>query len=51
VVGEADVQRVTVGGRVHRDRLDPELVQGADHAHRDLAAVRNEDPGEHQRCT
>ena len=39
LVGEADVQRVAVGGRVDGDRLDAELVQRPDHAHRDLAAV------------
>ena len=48
LVGEADVQRVAVGGRVHRDGLDPELVERADHAHRDLAPVRDEDAGEHR---
>ena len=37
------MHRVGVGGRVDRDRLDAELVQRADHAHRDLAAVRDED--------
>ena len=42
------MQRVAVGGRVHGDGLDPELVQRADHAHRDLAPVRDEDPREHR---
>ncbi len=46
-VGEPDVQRVLVGGRVDGDRLDAELVQGADHAHGDLAAVGDEDTVEH----
>src|SRR5581483_3051805 len=48
VVGLAHVQRVGVGGRVDRDRLAPELVQRANHPHRDLAPVRDEDPVEHQ---
>ena len=47
-VGEPDVQRVLVRRRVDGDGLDPELVQGADHAHGDLAAVRNQDAAEHQ---
>jgi hypothetical protein len=29
------------------DRLDAELAQGANHPHRHLAAVRNENAGEH----
>ena len=37
-----------VGGRVDGDRLDAELVQRADHAHGDLAAVRDEHAREHQ---
>jgi hypothetical protein len=41
VVGEPDVQRLRVRGRVDGDRLDPELMEGADHADRDLAAVRD----------
>src|SRR4029078_9910046 len=48
-VGELDVERVAVGRRVHRDGLDPELVQCADHAHGDLAPVRDEHSLEH-RC-
>ena len=46
-VGEPDVQRVLVRGRVDRDRLDAELVQGADHADGDLPPVRYEDAVEH----
>ena len=42
-VGEPDVQRVAVGGRVHGDGLDPELAAGADDADRDLAAVGDQD--------
>ena len=37
-----------VGRRVDGDGLDAELVERADHAHGDLAAVRDEDAGEHQ---
>ena len=48
-IREPDVHRLFVGGRVDRDRLDLELVQRADHADRDLAAVRYEDAGKHQR--
>src|SRR5262249_58600058 len=47
VVGEADVQRVGIGRRVHRDRLDPELVECADDAHRDLAAIRDQHARKH----
>src|SRR4051812_3545425 len=50
LVGETHVQRVGVGGRVDGDRLDPQLVQRADDAHGDLAAVRNQYAGEHQTC-
>ena len=46
-VGEPDVERVGVGGRVDRDRLDVQLVQGADDADGDLSAVRDEDAREH----
>jgi hypothetical protein len=35
------VQRLAVGGRVDGDRLDPELVQGADDPNGDLAAIRD----------
>jgi len=41
------VEGVLVGGRVHGDRLDAELVQRADDAHGDLAAVGYEDAIEH----
>ena len=48
LVGEPHVQRVAVGGRVDGDSLDPELVQRPDHAHRDLAAVRDQHAREHR---
>ncbi len=43
LVGEAHVQRVAVGGRMHRDRLDAHLLARPDDAARDLAAVRDQD--------
>ena len=42
-----DVEGIAVGGRVHGDRFDPELVQGTDDPHGDLAPVRYEDAREH----
>ena len=48
-VGQLDVQRVGVGSRVDGDRLDVELVERADHAHRDLATVGDEHALEHRR--
>ena len=49
LVGEPDVQRVAVGGRVDGDGLDPELVAGADDPDRDLAPVGDQDAVEHRR--
>jgi hypothetical protein len=49
LIGELDVQRVGVGGRVDRDRLDAHLATGADDAERDLAAVGDQDLLEHAR--
>ena len=48
VIGEPDVQRLTVGFGKHRDRFDPELFARADDPQGDLPAVRNEDFLEHQ---
>src|SRR5919201_1309355 len=48
-IGDARVQRALVGGRVDGDGLDAEFVQRTNDAHRDLAAVRNQDAREHQR--
>jgi len=50
LVGEADVQRVAVGGRVDRHRLDAELAAGPDDPQRDLAAIGDEDFPEHRRA-
>ena len=47
LLGQLDVQCVAVGRRVDRDRLDPELVQGTDHADGDLATVCDEHAVEH----
>ena len=39
---------VGVGGRMHRDGRDAELLAGAQHAQRDLAAIGDQDFVEHQ---
>jgi hypothetical protein len=41
------VLRVAVGFGIDGDRRDAELVEGANHADGDLAAVGNQDLGEH----
>ena len=41
-VGQPHPGAVAIGRRVDRDGLDAELVAGADHAHGDLAPVRDE---------
>src|SRR5437763_2842771 len=43
LVGEAHVQRVAVGGRMHRDRLDAHLLARPDYPARYLASVRDQD--------
>jgi len=47
LVGEPDMHGVGVGGRVHGDRRYTELLAGAEHPERDLAAVGDEDFIEH----
>ena len=47
LVGEAHMHGVGVGGRMHRDRRNAELLAGAQHAQRDLAAIGDEDFIEH----
>ena len=47
LVGKPHVHGVLVGGRMHRDRGDAELLAGAQHAQRDLAAVCDQDFVEH----
>ena len=46
-VGEPHVHGVGVGGRMHGDRRDAELLAGAQHAERDLAAIGDQDLVEH----
>jgi hypothetical protein len=41
IVGEPHVQRFAVGFRVHGDGLDPQLAARANHAQRDLSAIRD----------
>ena len=51
-VGEPHVHGVGVGGGMHRDRRDAELLAGAQHPERDLAAVGDENFVEHRaRCS
>src|SRR5690606_17008684 len=47
LVGEADVHRVGVGGRMDRDSRDAELLAGALDTERDLAAVGDQNLVEH----
>ncbi len=47
LVCELDVERVAVRRRVDGHGLDPELVERADHAHGDLASIRDEHAVEH----
>src|SRR6185312_12763248 len=49
LVGLLDVQRARVDGGVDRDGADREAPARADHATGDLAAVGDEDLGEHGR--
>ena len=46
-IGGRDVRRPRVGVRVHRDALDAQLAAGADDAHRDLAAVGDQQALDH----
>ena len=48
LVGEPHMHGVGVGGRMHRDGRDAELLAGAQHAQRDLAAIGYEDFFEHR---
>ena len=50
LVGEPHMHRVGVGGRMHRDGRDAELLAGAQHPERDLAAIGDQDFVEH-RCS
>ena len=46
-VGKAHVQRIPVGLAVDRDRADAEFLARADHAQRNLAAIRYQNLLEH----
>ena len=46
-VGEPDVHGVGVGGRMHGNRRNAELLAGAQHPERDLAAICDQDLVEH----
>ena len=48
VVGLAHVQRAAVNVREDRHRLDTNLAAGPHDAHRDFAAIGNEDSLEHE---
>src|SRR5208337_4012044 len=48
LVGQLDVHRVLVRGRIHRDGGDAELLGGAHDAQRDLAPVRDQNLVEHR---
>jgi hypothetical protein len=48
LVRELHVEGVGVGGRVHRDRLDPELLAREDHAQGDLSAIGDQYFAEHE---
>ena len=47
-VGEPHMHGVGIGGRMHRDGRDAELLAGAQDAQRDLAAIGDEDLLEHR---
>ena len=46
-VGHGDVERVLVGVRINRNRLDPHFPGRLDHPAGDLTAVCDQDPFEH----
>ncbi len=48
MVGLAHMQRRAIGIRIHGDRFDSQLAAGADDPHRDLSAVGDKYPFEHQ---
>ena len=49
LVGEPHMHGVGVGRRMDGDRRDADLLAGAEHAERDLAAVGDQDLVEHAR--
>jgi hypothetical protein len=48
LVGELEVERVSIGGRVDAHGFDAQLVQRSNDPYRDLAPVRDEDAREHE---
>ena len=48
LIGEPHIHRMRVGGRMHRDGFDSELVAGAMDAQRDLAAIGDQHLLEHR---
>ena len=50
LVGQAHMHGVGVGGGVDRHRLDAELLAGAQHPQRDLAAIGDQDLLKHARA-
>src|SRR5688572_4380174 len=48
LIGDADVNRAAIGVGIQRDRADAEPAASARNAARDLAAVGDQDFGEHQ---
>ena len=50
LVGEPHMHRMRIGGRMHRDGLDPHFVAGAVDAQRDLAAIGDQHLFEHGRA-
>ena len=48
LVRHTNVQRVAIGFGIDRDGRDAHFAGRADHAHRDLAAVGDDDFGEHR---
>ncbi len=46
-VGEPHVHGIRIGGRMHRDRVDAQLLAGAQDAKRDLSPVGDQDFVEH----
>ncbi len=47
LVGKAHMHGIGIGGRVHGHRLDAKLLARAQHPQRDLAAIGDQDLGEH----
>ena len=48
-IGELHIFRLSIGLRMHDDRLDAQFAAGALHPKRDLAAISDQDLLEHSR--